>query len=271
MEKSKDYNRIKFSPEKLKEAISKWSEKVPDKTKIEVNQRSIELLDESWSYDSDEEFFADFRKEYKRAHFQLRYYEDKLWYILDYVSSMQSVHYQSTTISITAPSRIEIEDVFYVFDNNSAQFQLPEIDKPIEEEMPPTIFIGHGNNSQWKDLKNHLTELHNYKVEAYETGARAGHTIRDILDDMLTKSSIAFLVLTGEDKLEDGKIYARPNVIHETGLFQGRLGFSRAIVLLEEGVNEFSNLNGIQQIRFSKGNIRETFGDIIATIKREFE
>jgi len=55
------------------------------------------------------------------------------------------------------------------------------------------------------------------------------------------------------------------------GLFQGRLGFSRAIVLLEDGVEEFSNLHGIQHISFSKGNIKECFGDVLAVIRREFE
>jgi predicted nucleotide-binding protein len=105
-------------------------------------------------------------------------------------------------------------------------------------------------------------------VVAYETGARAGHHIRDILDDMASESSIAFLVMTGEDELSSGVHQARPNVIHETGLFQGKLGFSRAIVLLENGCSEFSNLAGIQQLRFK--DIKETFGDVLATIKREF-
>lgn len=40
--------------------------------------------------------------------------------------------------------------------------------------------------------------------------------------------------MTGEDEDKEGKLNARPNVIHEIGLFQGRLGFSRAIVLLED-------------------------------------
>jgi len=62
---------------------------------------------------------------------------------------------------------------------------------------------------------------------------------------------------------------ARQNVIHELGLFQGKLGFSRAIILLEEGTEQFSNIQGIEQIRFSKGNIRETFGEVLATIRRE--
>jgi predicted nucleotide-binding protein len=63
---------------------------------------------------------------------------------------------------------------------------------------------------------------------------------------------------------------ARQNVVHETGLFQGRLGFSRAIVLVEEETELFSNLAGIRQIRFSKGKIKETFGDVLAVLRREF-
>jgi len=67
-----------------------------------------------------------------------------------------------------------------------------------------------------------------------------------------------------------GEFRARQNVVHETGLFQGKLGFSRAIVVVEEGVEVFSNLQGIDQIRYSKGNIKETFGAVLATLRREF-
>ncbi len=44
-----------------------------------------------------------------------------------------------------------------------------------------------------------------------------------------------------------------------TGCFQGKLGFTRAIILLEEGCEEFSNVEGLGQIRFPKGNIKATF------------
>jgi predicted nucleotide-binding protein len=87
---------------------------------------------------------------------------------------------------------------------------------------------------------------------------------------MLNKASFAVLVMTGEDEAGDGKMRARQNVVHELGLFQGHLGFPRAIVLLEDDTEEFSNLAGVQQIRYAKGNIKETFGDVLATLKREF-
>jgi hypothetical protein len=31
-----------------------------------------------------------------------------------------------------------------------------------------------------------------------------------------------------------------------------------------------SPIHGIEQIRFDKGRIKETFGDVVATIRREF-
>lgn len=41
----------------------------------------------------------------------------------------------------------------------------------------PVVFIGHGGSPRWRNLKDHLSDNHGYKIEAYETGARAGHTI----------------------------------------------------------------------------------------------
>jgi predicted nucleotide-binding protein len=86
---------------------------------------------------------------------------------------------------------------------------------------------------------------------------------------MLEESSFALIVMTGEDETKDGKLHARQNVVHEAGLFQGKLGFSRAIILLEDGTEEFSNIYGLQQIRFPKGKIIETFGEVLAVLKQE--
>jgi predicted nucleotide-binding protein len=57
--------------------------------------------------------------------------------------------------------------------------------------------------------------------------------------------------------------------VHEAGLFQGRLGFERAIVLLEEGCEEFSNIHGLNQLRFPKGNVRAVFEQARAVLERE--
>jgi predicted nucleotide-binding protein len=86
---------------------------------------------------------------------------------------------------------------------------------------------------------------------------------------MLDEACMAFLVMTGDDDHADGSKHARENVVHEAGLFQGRLGFNRAIILVEEGCAEFSNITGITQIRFPKGNIEAKFEEIRRVLERE--
>jgi predicted nucleotide-binding protein len=75
--------------------------------------------------------------------------------------------------------------------------------------------------------------------------------------------------MTGEDKMSDGSLRARQNVIHEIGLFQGKLGFQRAVVLREENAESFSNLAGVDEIRFPVGGIKESISDVLAFLRRE--
>jgi predicted nucleotide-binding protein len=86
---------------------------------------------------------------------------------------------------------------------------------------------------------------------------------------MLDDAAIGFLVLTGEDEQAEAKLHPRMNVVHEAGLFQGRLGFTKAIILLEDGCEGFSNIEGLGQIRFPKGNIQSAFEEIRRVLERE--
>jgi predicted nucleotide-binding protein len=91
----------------------------------------------------------------------------------------------------------------------------------------------------------------------------------DRLKNMLDSADFAFLVMTAEDETSAGRIHARLNVIHEAGLFQGKLGFNKAIILLEEGCEDFSNIHGLGYIPFPKNNINSAFEDIRAVLERE--
>ena len=86
---------------------------------------------------------------------------------------------------------------------------------------------------------------------------------------MLDNASFAFLVMTAEDEHADTTVHARANVIHEVGLFQGRLGMRKAIVLLEEGCHEFSNIHGLSHIPFSRGRVSSAFEEIRRVLERE--
>jgi predicted nucleotide-binding protein len=266
---SRTYRNTLFKAEHIQAAVAlvevlqqEWDETNPNILKTNRKMNSLSRRNETWNFDSFEEFFAEYRKGFDDSHITN--------ITSDFRLSARAVFYEekeSQTIEISAPSRPLLERIAEIFERNAESSRIPE---PEVKRFTPIIFIGHGRSPQWRDLKDHLHEQHKYEVQAYEIGARAGHTIRDILDDMLTKSSFAILVMTAEDETPEGTFRPRLNVVHELGLFQGKLGFAKAIVLLEDGTEEFSNINGIQQVRFAKGRIRETFGDILATLRREF-
>lgn len=131
------------------------------------------------------------------------------------------------------------------------------------------VFIGHGNSTAWRELKDFVQDRLQLPYDEFNRVPIAGITNVARLSEMLEAASIGFLVLTGEDEQADGKKHARMNVIHEAGLFQGRLGFNRAIIVLEEGCEEFSNIEGLGQIRFPKGRIKAAFEDIRGVLERE--
>lgn len=132
------------------------------------------------------------------------------------------------------------------------------------------VFLGHGgNDDQWRTLKDELA-FHNITANAFESELRAGEHIGAVLQRILDETNVAVLVMTAADETTTGAKLARQNVVHEIGLFQGRHGWSSAIVLLENGVTEPSNLAGTQQIRFEKGAIAGTAGRLSAEIKKRF-
>jgi predicted nucleotide-binding protein len=265
LKKNKIYDGVRFSADVLREAASTIIDLAANlEVVLTEKELRVEHDDAQWHHDDLEEFFADYRKYKNSATFSV-------YGGVPMVNLRVSISSRSADVSVKAPSRSEIEAVFDVFEKNVDAAQLPPLPKRSVVKVQPVVFIGHGRSTLWRDLKDHLQDKHSIKVSAYESGARAGHTIRDILEEMVRESSFALLVLTGEDEQADGQLRARQNVVHETGLFQGRLGFSRAIMLLEEGTEDFSNVHGIQQIRFAKGNIKETFGEVLATLKREFD
>ena len=121
----------------------------------------------------------------------------------------------------------------------------------------------------WRDLKDFIQDRLGLPWDEFNRVPVAGVTNITRLSQMLDDAAIAFLVLTGEDEQADAKLHPRMNVVHEAGLFQGRLGFTKAIILLQEGCEEFSNIEGLGQIRFPKGNIQAVFEEIRRVLERE--
>jgi predicted nucleotide-binding protein len=131
------------------------------------------------------------------------------------------------------------------------------------------IFIGHGHSDVWRDLRDFLTARLHLEYDEFNRTPVAGRSNKERLEEMLNAANFAFLVMTAEDERVDGTLHARENVIHEAGLFQGRLGFEKAILLLEDGCASFSNVDGVGQIRFPAGDVMAQSEGMREVLERE--
>ncbi len=131
------------------------------------------------------------------------------------------------------------------------------------------IFIGHGHSPLWRELKDFIADRLRLPWDEFNREEVAGYTTSERLQTMLSQAAFAFLIMTAEEEHRDATVHARPNVIHEVGLFQGRLGLQRAIVLLEEGCSEFSNIRGLTYIGFPRGDIAARFENVRRVLERE--
>ena len=271
MKLQKTFFRTCFSEEAIHKAVAEFDRYFLNRSELIARVRllTVQHGGEIWTFDDDADFFAALPKCDSAQYGRYICTQDReqlplgegASFLLKYYDEHTSVYVEAEQSHREVQKRAAIRAVAQVLSHYEDQCKQPS-------RSGPVIFIGHGHSPAWREVKDHLTDKHGYRVEAYETGARAGHTIRDILQSMLERSSFALMVLTREDETADGSFRARQNVVHETGLFQGKLGFARAIVLLEEGTESFTNIDGVEQIRFTK--IQESFGDVVATLKREF-
>lgn len=134
---------------------------------------------------------------------------------------------------------------------------------------PSYVFIGHGHSDAWKKLRDYLTQELSLQVEEFNQEPVAGLSTTERLQEMLSRSCFAFLVMTAEDVRDGKKMHARENVIHEIGLFQGRLGFRRAIVLKEKKCEEFSNIHGLTYVEFDENSFDAATEQIRGALERE--
>ncbi|MDF2992568.1 MAG: hypothetical protein K0S37_3082 [Microbacterium sp.] len=273
VEKATKYERVRFDPQAYEDGwdvyLTAVRELLDDGIQlVHPRDMSVGRGAVQWTFDDWHEFLGAVRDDHDRAHVEFSGYTSGVRVYLDARDG-------GAYVSITAANRGTVERLSAPWNRAAERLQqpIPDWTPPV---VRPRVFIGHGRSQAWRDLKDHLHDHHGYDVEAYETGARAGHTIRDVLEQMMSATTFAVLVMTAEDEQapvdgdEHGTVRARQNVVHEAGLFQGRLGFSRAVILLEEGTESFSNIDGVQYIRFGRGRIREAFGDVLATLRREF-
>lgn len=167
------YDRTRFSADVIREGLAVLFAGLQG---TRYGDLQIQMDEGEWQQDTEEEFFADYRRSAGDFHV-FRALENYTFLLLG--------RRDSVAVTIGAPSRARIHEAFEVFDRNHDASRLPDPLDPTEQAPRPVVFIGHGSSPAWRDLSDHLRDKHGVVVEAYEIGARAGHVIRDILECQL--------------------------------------------------------------------------------------
>ncbi len=125
--------------------------------------------------------------------------------------------------------------------------------------LPTGVFIAHGGSPDWLAVKMFIEERLRVPVYSFESSSWAGRQVTEALTSYLERCGFAICVLTAEDLTEDGLRLARQNVVHEIGLFQGRYGFDRVLVLAEDGCDFVPAAAEPHTVRFPHGGVHHTF------------
>ena len=136
-EKSKTFHKIIFTPEVIIEAVNKLSNILPDMISERYGSRkSLSLPSgESWQYDNDAEFYADYRKGFISAVYNFScgdFYQGSI---------NLSSEDDKTSISVRMPSRADVETIFNIFERNINNCRLPDQKKNNIEHQSPTQLL----------------------------------------------------------------------------------------------------------------------------------
>jgi len=163
--------------------------------------------------------------------------------------------------------RQTLEKAFKPFEGQSRR-PLSEKDKAKVKSRRPKAFISHsGNTPALTELRDYLDELDIEKIIVIKK-PNVDREINTKVEIYMDEADFVIILATGDSKDRNGNTIPAGNVVHETGLAQGKLKFKGKIIyLLEEGVKLPSNIQPKGYIRFNRSNIEHKFGDIVKEIK----
>jgi predicted nucleotide-binding protein len=142
----------------------------------------------------------------------------------------------------------------------------------ITSRTPSTknVFVIHGHDELNTRRLTQLLQNHfNLNPIAMLSKPGMSRPLIEKFEDEEQTCSFAFGLFTPDDEIinvANRYKQARPNVIYEVGWFIGRLGKHRVVLLLKQGTNIHSDLDGVSRIPFSD-NVEDKFLDIQKELK----
>ena len=125
----------------------------------------------------------------------------------------------------------------------------------------PAVFIAHGGNPPALTKLEEFIEALGCVPVIAEKEPSQGRSVDQQVDWCMDQSDCAIVLNTAEN-LEEGKVFARPNVLIELGRFQERFP-SRTIYLLEKGAKFPTNVDEKVWAPFTQDNMEGAFLKVV--------
>lgn len=124
LQQSKAYN-LKFPAEVIEKAHRVFCSYL-EGTTLFTGERRVSFENESKNVDTDDAFYAEYRKDISRAELRYGYHEELYTFSHFNVSYYNRFYQESTDVSITLASQENIEGVFTVFDRYADEYNLAQ-------------------------------------------------------------------------------------------------------------------------------------------------
>jgi predicted nucleotide-binding protein len=157
---------------------------------------------------------------------------------------------------------------------NLASGFLQQTQTPVPEKRRPIgVILVHDGHSQRGDVRRFVEQRCGIPVHEIDAATVADTQVAALMPRLLARSSFAICLLTGGSRSSPAEISARSradhHVVHQAGILQGRYGFGRVAILVEEGCDTFSNIAGLVRLHFPVGRVSSVFLELERMLQRE--
>ncbi|MGI9615273.1 MAG: hypothetical protein ACR2QO_20345 [Acidimicrobiales bacterium] len=127
------------------------------------------------------------------------------------------------------------------------------------------LLVTVGGGDDWKILRSHLmgSGWMATPMEMDDITEKGGPGIET---PRLDGIELAIFVV-GDYESDESNVLATRSLLHFAGFLQGRLGYRRVLVLVEDRVDAFLRGTGVPEVPYTAGNIQDRFPQIAATLR----
>lgn len=142
------------------------------------------------------------------------------------------------------------------------------------------VIVVHGHGSEWRKIKRYIQQA-GFTARVLDEEYKAGVILNRWRNLVWDEIHCAVIVMTRDDRIASQRYRARQNVIFELGYCFGAFDSldddgsytaeDAIIVVAEDGVERFANIDGLTTIQFRKGQLGRQRKVFVSAIQAAFQ